>query len=185
MALATVADVAQLRGLNRAFVRQGLDVMRQRNNIGLRALGDVSRLDSAPTAFHLGFMFGPRVNAGGRVGQADLGARLLATDDPGEADHIARELDALNTARREIEAEVLEAAKAQVEARGGDGGLVWAADEGWHPGVVGIVASRLKEQWNRPAIVIGFQNGEGKGSGRSITWADCRARKTARSNGVA
>jgi len=172
VALATVADVAPLTGLNRAFVRQGLTVMRSRNNAGLRALADVARMDSAPTAFHLGFLLGPRVNAGGRVGRADMGARLLCCDDPEEAAGLAGMLDDYNGARRAIEAEVQEAAIAQVEARGISGGLVWAAGEGWHPGVVGIVASRLKERFNRPAVVIGLANGEGKGSGRSIGGVD-------------
>lgn len=172
VALATVADVAQLRGLNRAFVRQGLQVMKQRRNVGLVALADVARMDTAPTAFHLGFLLGPRVNAGGRVGQADLGTRLLASNGEAESKDLAALLDSFNTDRREIEAGVLEAATAQVEARGVSGGLVWAAGEGWHPGVVGIVASRLKEQWNRPAIVIGLADGMGKGSGRSVTGVD-------------
>ncbi len=172
VALATVADVAPLIGLNRAFVRQGLTVMRSRQNVGLRALADVARMDAAPTAFHLGFLLGPRVNAGGRVGKADLGARLLTCDDLEEAMGIAALLDSHNAERRAIEAEVQAAAVAQVEARGVSGGLVWAAGEGWHPGVVGIVASRLKEQFNRPAIVIGLADGEGKGSGRSIGGVD-------------
>jgi single-stranded-DNA-specific exonuclease len=172
VALATVADVAPLTGLNRAFVRQGLTVMRARQNAGLKALADVARMDAAPTAFHLGFLLGPRVNAGGRVGRADMGARLLCCDDPEEAVGLAGMLDDYNGERRAIEAEVQAAAIAQAEARGVSGGLVWAAGEGWHPGVVGIVASRLKEQYNRPAIVIGLANREGKGSGRSIGGVD-------------
>lgn len=172
VALATVADVAPLTGLNRAFVRQGLKVMAQRGNPGLTALADVARLSGRPTAFHLGFMLGPRVNAGGRVGRADLGARLLSTDDAAEAGRLAAELDALNRVRQEIEAGVLDAAVAQVEARGAEGPLVWAAAEGWHPGVVGIVAARLKERFNRPAVVIGFEGEAGKGSGRSVHGVD-------------
>ena len=172
VALATVADVAPLTGLNRAFVRQGLTVMRSRQNVGLTALADVARMDSAPTAFHLGFLLGPRVNAGGRVGKADLGARLLTCDDPEEAMGLAAMLDTHNGERRALEAEVQAAAIAQVEERGVTGGLVWAAGVGWHPGVVGIVASRLKEQFNRPAVVIGLADGEGKGSGRSIGGVD-------------
>ena len=173
VALATVADVAPLTGLNRAFVRQGLQVMRQRKNAGIRALADVAKMDTAPTPFHLGFLLGPRVNAGGRIGQADMGARLLASDDAQEAAGLAAMLDEYNRDRREIEAQVLLAATEQVEARGVTGGLVWAADEGWHPGVVGIVASRLKETFNRPAIVIGFDDeGIGKGSGRSVSGVD-------------
>ncbi len=172
VALATVADVAPLTGLNRAFVRQGLHVMRQRRNVGLRALADVAGMDAAPTPFHLGFLLGPRVNAGGRIGAADLGARLLTCDDPEEAAGLAAMLDTHNRDRREIEAAVLEAAIDQVETRGVSSGLVWAADDGWHPGVVGIVASRLKERYNRPAIVIGFADGIGKGSGRSVSGID-------------
>ncbi len=172
VALATVADVAPLVGFNRALVRQGLGVMAARRNPGLRALADAARMQSAPTAFHLGFLLGPRINAGGRIGKADLGARLLTTDDPAEAEALAERLDALNKERRETEAVVLDAAIQQAEARGVDGPLVWAADKGWHPGVVGIVASRLKERYNRPAVVIGLEGGEGKGSGRSITGVD-------------
>jgi len=175
VALATVADVAPLRGVNRAFVRQGLRVMANRARPGLVALGDVARLDSAPTAYHLGFVLGPRVNAGGRVGRADLGARLLSTHDPAEAASIAEKLDQLNTERRDIETTVRDAALAQAETRGLDGPLVWAAGDGWHPGVVGIVASRLKERTNRPAIVIGMNGGQGQGSGRSINGVDLGA----------
>ncbi|MGP1358125.1 single-stranded-DNA-specific exonuclease RecJ [Roseicyclus sp.] len=175
VALATVADVAPLRGVNRAFVRQGLTVMGRRKRKGLVALADVAHLDRAPTSYHLGFVLGPRVNAGGRIGQADLGARLLATDDAEEAMALARRLDTLNADRREIEARVRDEALAQAEARGLDGPLVWAAGEGWHPGVVGIVASRLKEHANRPAIVIGFDGESGKGSGRSVSGVDLGA----------
>jgi single-stranded-DNA-specific exonuclease len=172
VALATVADVAPLTGLNRAFVRQGLKIMGRRERPGLVALGDVARLDRAPTSYHLGYVLGPRVNAGGRIGAADLGARLLATTDPAEAAEMARRLDDLNTDRRDIEGRVRDAAMAQAEARGLDAALVWAAEEGWHPGVVGIVASRLKEATNRPAVVIGFDGDAGKGSGRSVSGVD-------------
>jgi single-stranded-DNA-specific exonuclease len=176
VALATVADVAPLVGLNRAFVRQGLKVMARRENPGLRALADVARLSGPPNSFHLGFLLGPRVNAGGRIGAADLGARLLSTDSPAEAAAIAAKLDALNAERRDIEAAVQVAAVEQAEVRGADGPLVWAAGEGWHPGVVGIVASRLKERFNRPAVVIGIDAaGEGKGSGRSVEGVDLGA----------
>ena len=174
VALATVADVAPLIGVNRAFVRQGLVVMARRERPGLRALADVARLDHAPTAYSLGFVLGPRVNAGGRIGQADLGARLLATANPAEATAMAARLDQLNSERRAIEAAVRAEALAQAEARG-DGPLVWAAGEGWHPGVVGIVASRLKEAMGRPAVVIGFDGEVGKGSGRSVTGVDLGA----------
>jgi single-stranded-DNA-specific exonuclease len=174
-ALATVADVAPLTGVNRALVRQGLKVMARREHAGLVALADVARLDRAPTAYHLGFLIGPRVNAGGRIGAADLGARCLATDDPAEAAALAARLDQLNTERREIEARVREEAMAQAEARGTDGPLVWAAAEGWHPGVVGIVAARLKEATNRPAVVIALDGEIGKGSGRSVAGVDLGA----------
>ncbi|MEO0387003.1 MAG: single-stranded-DNA-specific exonuclease RecJ [Pseudomonadota bacterium] len=172
VALATVADVAPLLGLNRAFVRQGLTVMARRARPGLAALADVAGLRSPPTAYHLGFLLGPRVNAGGRIGRADLGARLLAETDPERAAAMAAELDRLNTARRGVEAEVLAAAEAQIAARDAEAPLVWAAGEGWHPGVVGIVAARLKERLNRPAIVIGIEGAEGKGSGRSVAGVD-------------
>ena len=175
VALATVADVAPLIGVNRALVRQGLKVMARRERPGLLALADVARMDQAPTPYALGFVLGPRVNAGGRIGQADLGARLLATDDPREAATLAQRLDELNTERREVEARVREEAMAQAEARGLEAPLVWAAGEGWHPGVVGIVAARMKEATNRPAIVIGLEGGIGKGSGRSVAGVDLGA----------
>lgn len=175
VALATVADVAPLTGVNRAFVRQGLKVMARRDRPGLRALADVARMDQAPTAHALGFLLGPRVNAGGRIGQADLGARLLATDDAMEAVRLAAHLDQLNTDRRSITEAVREEALAQAEARGLTGPLVWAAAEGWHPGVVGIVAARLKEATNRPAVVIGFEGEAGKGSARSVPGVDLGA----------
>ncbi len=175
VALATVADVAPLIDANRALVRQGLKVMTQRQRPGLVALSDVARMDTAPNSYHLGFLLGPRVNAGGRIGQADLGARLLSTDSITEAEALSERLDALNSERREIENAVRAAALAQAEDRGLDAPLVWAAGDGWHPGVVGIVASRLKESANRPAIVIGFDGDEGKGSGRSISGVDLGA----------
>ncbi|QPH52903.1 single-stranded-DNA-specific exonuclease RecJ [Pontivivens ytuae] len=172
VALATVADVAPLVGFNRALVRQGLSVMARRARPGLVALGDVAGLHSRPTTYHLGFLMGPRVNAGGRIGAAHLGARLLATRDTHEAAALAERLDGLNRERREIEAAVLAQAMEQAEARGTDGPLVWAAGEGWHPGVVGIVAARLKEATNRPAVVIGLEDGIGKGSARSVAGVD-------------
>mgnify|MGYP001822085082 FL=1 len=172
VALATVADVAPLIGVNRALVRQGLTIMARRARPGIAALADVANLASPPTAYTLGFVFGPRVNAGGRVGRADLGARCLSTRDPHEAQSLAEKLDALNSERREIENVVRDAALAQAEERGLDAPLVWAAGEGWHPGVVGIVAARLKEATNRPAVVIGMDGDEGKGSGRSVAGVD-------------
>ena len=175
VALATVADVAPLIGVNRALVRQGLTVMARRARPGLVALSDVARLDTAPTGYHLGFLLGPRVNAGGRIGKADLGARLLSTPSPDEAQALAARLDQLNTDRREIESAVRVAAMEQAEERGLDAPLVWAAGQGWHPGVVGIVAARLKEATNRPAVVIGLDDGVGKGSGRSVSGVDLGA----------
>ncbi|OUS22224.1 single-stranded-DNA-specific exonuclease RecJ [Rhodobacterales bacterium 59_46_T64] len=175
VALATVADVAPLIGVNRALVRQGLKVMARRARPGIVALSDVSRMDTAPSSYHLGFLLGPRVNAGGRIGQADLGARLLSTDNMHEAKAMAERLDMLNTERRDIETSVRAAAMAQAEERGLDAPLVWAAGEGWHPGVVGIVASRIKEATNRPVVVIGLDGDEGKGSGRSISGVDLGA----------
>jgi len=175
VALATVADVVPLVGVNRALVRQGLKVMARRERPGLVALADLARLDSPPESHHLGFVFGPRINAGGRIGAADLGARLLMAQQRDEAESLALRLDALNRERRAIEDEVRRSALAQAEARGLDAPLVWAAGEGWHPGVVGIVAARLKEATNRPAIVIGLDGGTGKGSGRSIPGVDLGA----------
>ncbi|MEM6728515.1 MAG: single-stranded-DNA-specific exonuclease RecJ [Pseudomonadota bacterium] len=175
VALATVADVAPLTGVNRAFVRQGLKIMGQRRRIGLTALADAARLDCAPTSYHLGYVLGPRINAGGRIGEADLGARLLATADGAEAEALAEKLSILNDARREVEKTVREEALAQAEARGLGGALAWAAGDGWHPGVVGIVASRLKETSNRPSVVIGFDGDVGKGSGRSVPGVDLGA----------
>jgi len=167
VALGTVCDVVPLTGLNRAYVAQGLRVMAGRGNPGLAALGDIARLDRRPDPYHLGFVLGPRINAGGRVGRADLGARLLSTDDPAEAAALAVELDRYNDERRAIEAEVLEAAIRQAEDQGDVSALV-VVGEGWHPGVVGIVASRLKDRFNRPACVVGIEDGLGKGSGRSV-----------------
>lgn len=175
VALATVADVAPLTGLNRALVRQGLKVMGRRNRIGLSALSEISRMNTAPNAYHLGFVLGPRINAGGRIGKADLGARLLSTTDPHVADAIAEQLSVLNDERREIEAQVRLQAMEQAEQRGFDAPLVWASAKGWHPGVVGIVAARLKEATNRPAVVIGFDGAVGKGSGRSVSGIDLGA----------
>ena len=175
VALGTVADVVPLTGVNRAFVAQGLKVMAGRTNAGIAALGDVGMLKTPPTTYHAGFVFGPRVNAGGRIGKSDLGTRLLTTDDPIEAAGIAHELDVLNAERRAIEAAVQEEAFAQVEATGASDAVIVAAGEGWHPGVIGIVASRLKDRFRRPAFVIALDGGEGKGSGRSISGVDLGA----------
>lgn len=172
VALATVADVAPLIGLNRAFVRRGLTVLARRARPGLAALADGAGLSAPPTSSDLGFALGPRINAGGRIGDSDLGLRLLAAADPREARALAERLDELNRKRREIEEAVLAAAMEQAEARDPQAPLVWAAAEGWHPGVAGIVAGRLKERFHRPAVVIGIENGEGKGSGRSVPGVD-------------
>ena len=173
VALGTVADVAQLRGLNRAFVAQGLKVMAQGRNPGIAALIAASRLTRAPTCTDLGFALGPRINAGGRVGRADLGVRLLTTRDADEARAIAEELDRLNEERRAIETGVQEAADALTAS---DRRVAVVAGHGWHAGVIGIVAGRLKEKLGRPAIVIAIDEaGVGKGSGRSITGVDLGA----------
>ncbi|HEX9491335.1 MAG TPA: single-stranded-DNA-specific exonuclease RecJ [Stellaceae bacterium] len=168
VALGTICDVVPLTGVNRALVAQGLKVLRRRGNPGLAALADVAGIGERLDAYHAGFILGPRVNAGGRVGQADLGAQLLASDDPAAVLAIARQLDALNAERRELEARVLAQAIDQVESGEGNAPLVFATGEGWHPGVIGIVASRLKERYNRPACVVALADGIGKGSGRSV-----------------
>lgn len=175
VALGTVADVAQLRGLNRAFVAQGLKIMAGRRNIGIDALIAASRLNRAPGCSDLGFALGPRINAGGRVGKSDLGVRLLTTLDASEAQEIAAELDRLNTERRAIEAGV-QAEAEQVAIGQGNRAVALVSGAGWHPGVIGIVAGRLKEKFNRPAIVIAIdEQGTGKGSGRSIPGVDLGA----------
>jgi single-stranded-DNA-specific exonuclease len=176
VALGTVADVAPLIGLNRAFVAKGLIAMRRRDHVGHTALMDVSRLNGPPEAWHLGFMLGPRINAGGRIGRADLGVRLLLEGDVSEAARIAAELDRLNNERRVIE----QAAEAQAEAEAlaalgleDKGSVIVTASEGWHPGVVGLVAARLKEKFARPAFAIALEpGGIGTGSGRSIGGVD-------------
>ena len=175
VALGTVADVAALRGLNRAFVAQGLKIMAGRRNIGIAALIEASRLDRAPTCTDLGFALGPRINAGGRVGKSDLGVRLLTTGDREEARTIAVELDRLNEERRAIEKSVQDEAETTSLTQGNRAVAV-VAGGGWHPGVIGIVASRLKEKLGRPVIVIALdKDGIGKGSGRSIGGVDLGA----------
>ena len=168
VALGTVCDVVPLAGLNRAFVAQGIKVARRNANPGLAALAAIAGVSEPLDAYHLGFVFGPRVNAGGRVGAADLGARLLATDDPALAADLAQRLDAHNRERRDIETRTLEAAIAMVEEAAQPPALVFAAATDWHPGVIGIVASRLKERYERPACVVALGDGIGRGSGRSI-----------------
>lgn len=175
VALATVCDVVPLLGVNRAFVRRGLDVIAGGANLGLAALGRVSRLSERVNAYHLGFLLGPRINAGGRIGDAALGSRLLATEDAGEADRIAFTLEGLNKERQELEAVMLAEARAEADAELiGDGpGVLVTGSERWHPGVVGLLASRLKDHARRPAFAIAFNpQGVGTGSGRSISGID-------------
>jgi single-stranded-DNA-specific exonuclease len=175
VALGTVADVVPLTGLNRAFVTLGLRRMGQRRSVGLTALADVARLDRAPRCDDLGFQFGPRINAGGRVGQADLGVRLLASECADESGRIAVELDRLNLERRAIETEVTAEALAAAATQGNSPVIV-VAGTGWHPGVVGIVAARVKERLHRPALVLALgEDGTAKGSGRSIPGVDLGA----------
>ena len=176
VALGTVADVAALHGLNRAFVAQGLKVMARRDNIGMAALIDASRLKRAPACSDLGFALGPRINAGGRVGESTLGVRLLTTEDANEARDIAAQLSALNEDRRAIEAEVQAAAEEQLAAQHNRAVHV-VSGAGWHPGVIGIVAGRIKEKTGKPSLVIALDGdtGQGKGSGRSISGVDLGA----------
>ncbi len=175
VALGTVADVARLTGLNRAFVAQGLKMMARRDNIGLSALIEASRINRAPVCSDLGFALGPRINAGGRVGKSDLGVRLLTTEDAAEARTIAAELDRLNEERRTIESMVQEAAEQQLAAQH-NRAVVLTHGAGWHPGVIGIFAGRIKEKTGRPAIVIALdEDGVGKGSGRSVAGVDLGA----------
>ena len=174
VALGTVADVAALHGLNRAFVAQGLKVLAKRERIGMAALIDASRLTRAPQCSDLGFALGPRINAGGRIGESTLGVRLLTTTDPEEARAIAIQLSQLNEERRAIEAEVQEAAEAQLAGQHNMAVQVLAG-HGWHPGVIGIVAGRIKEKTGKPAIVIALDEAQGKGSGRSISGVDLGA----------
>ncbi len=176
VALGTVADVAALHGLNRAFVAQGLKVMARRANTGMAALIDASRLKRAPACSDLGFALGPRINAGGRVGESTLGVRLLTTQDPEEAQAIAAQLSQLNDERRAIEAAVQEGAEEQLAAQH-NRAVTLVAARGWHPGVIGIVAGRIKEKTGKPALVIAIdeETGQGKGSGRSIAGVDLGA----------
>jgi single-stranded-DNA-specific exonuclease len=176
VALGTVADVVPLRGLNRAFVAKGLIALKWRENVGATALMDVARLSGPPEPWHLGFLLGPRINAGGRIGRADLGVSLLLEENPSEAARIAAELDRLNRERQQIEQATLAQAEAEALAALGleeKGAVVVTAAEGWHPGVVGLVAARLKERYGRPAFAIAIEpGGTGTGSGRSITGVD-------------
>lgn len=172
-ALGAICDVTQLVGFNRALTAQGLKVMSAWKNPGLKALLDVAKGSGPAGVFHAGFILGPRINAGGRIGRSDLGARLLSTDDPEEAAALAAELDALNASRKEVEKEIFDDAVRIVERESNqaDASLVMVAADGWHPGVIGIVASRLRERYRKPALVIGIDRAAnvGKGSGRSQT----------------
>jgi len=176
VALATVCDVMPLTGLNRALVAQGLKVMSRRGRAGIAALLDVAGAKDAPSAHTLGFLLGPRINASGRIAESDLGLRLLVEDDPVEARAMAETLDAVNKRRQEVEADVLSAAfeAAQLQADRGHP-VILVTGEGWHPGVVGIVAGRIKEKFNRPALVAGLAAGLAKGSGRSVAGCDLGA----------
>ena len=177
VALATVADVVPLVGLNRAFVGKGLAVMHARGRPGLRALFDVAKADGPPSAFHLGFLIGPRINAGGRIGDAALGARLLMSDDETECQTVAEQLDRLNRERRVVEGVAVE--QAEAEALAGldpnDGRFILCHDPGWHPGVVGLVAARLKERFNRPAFALSVSGETATGSARSVPGIDLGA----------
>jgi len=170
-AMGAVCDVTELTGFNRALTTQGLKVMSNWGNIGLKALLDVAKSQGPATTFHAGFVLGPRINAGGRIGRADLGARLLSTEDPVEAADLAAELDALNASRKDVEREVLEAAVARIETESnfGEAPMILVSGDDWHPGVIGIVAGRLRERYRKPVIVIGVDRAAdvGKGSGRS------------------
>ncbi len=172
VALGTVCDVMTLDGVNRAFVTQGLKVMKSRTNIGIRALFDVANLDEEPSAYHLGFVIGPRINAGGRVGKADLGARLLSTQNEEEANKIAGELNIYNNQRKDIEVNILEEAKNYLEPIHQNHPVLLAASSQWHQGVVGIVASRIKDLHNKPTAIIAIKDGVGKASCRSISGVD-------------
>ena len=171
VALGTVCDVMPLTGLNRAYVAQGLKIMAQKKNLGLATLMEVAKIEDAPTAYHLGFILGPRINAGGRIGKSDLGARLFTTNNKEEALEIAKELDRLNAERRTIETLVLEEALQQIDAQQ-NAPVMIASGAGWHPGVIGVVAGRLKEKIGKPVAVVGIEKGIGKASARSITGVD-------------
>ncbi len=177
VALGTVCDVVPLKTVNRALVTQGLKVMAKRHNPGIAALYDVAGINEAPNAYHAGFVIGPRINAGGRVGQSSLGSELLACDDPLRCAGLAKQLDQFNAERQAIEAQVLEDAMAQAEPYADDSVII-VASEGWHEGVIGIVAGRLKDQFHKPVAVISLRDGIGKASARSVSGADIGAAVT-------
>ncbi len=173
VALGTVCDVVPLKGINRAFVKQGLKVMSKRNNLGIVALADLAGIDEPPSAYHAGYVLGPRINAGGRVGKSDLGSRLLSSKDKTEVAEIATALNDYNSERQEIEAKVLDQAIEQINnSESKTASFVMVVGEGWHPGVIGIVASRLKERFDKPSIVITLNEDNGIGSGRSVSGVD-------------
>ena len=185
VALGTVCDVVALRGLNRLFVKAGLNRMAQGGNAGIAAMGRVSKIKYPPTTYHLGFVFGPRLNACGRIGQSSLGARLLCEDDAAKAEEIALSLEKLNDARRELCEDVYKQAIGQIESKTQPQTIVFASGEGWHPGIVGIIAGRLKERYNLPALVAAVENGEARGSGRSVAGFDLGAAVlTAKEQGI-
>lgn len=170
VALGTVCDVVPLTGANRAFVAQGLKIMAARNNLGISTILDMASVDEKPGVYACGFIIGPRINAGGRVGKSDLGVRLLTTDDEAEAKSLAAELETHNAERKAIEAMVLEQATLQAETM--DAPLLVVCGQNWHPGVIGIVAGRIKERFNKPAAIIAVENGIGKASARSVSGVD-------------
>ncbi len=175
VALGTVCDVVPLTGLNRAMVIQGLKVMARRHNPGLRALADVAKVSERISAYHLGYILGPRVNAGGRIGRSDLGARLLSTEDEAEAGEISAILDSHNDNRKAIEAGVLREAIEQLDGREDPGPVALATGQGWHAGVIGIVAGRLKDRYDRPACVVAMEGDMGRASCRSVPGVDIGA----------
>lgn len=172
VALGTVCDVVPLTGVNRAFVAQGLKIMAGRRNIGITTILDNARSDEKPNTYSCGFVIGPRINAGGRVGKSDLGVRLLATHDPAEAKKLADELEQYNAERKAIESSVLEQATTQAETLNASSPLLIVAGKGWHAGVIGIVAGRIKDRFNKPVAIIGIENGVGKASARSVAGVD-------------
>lgn len=185
VALGTVCDVVPLRGLNRAYVAQGLKIMAKQQNFGLKQLMQVAKMETAPRAYHLGFILGPRINACGRVGDAALGSRLLFTQDENEAERLALKFDTLNSERKDIENYVLLAAIEQVESQTQEYPIVFACGKDWHQGVIGIVAGKLRERYNLPAFVMSIEADEVKGSARSVEGVDLGALIiAARENGV-